>query len=128
MRSFSLVTTALMGFLFLSPALAEPSKTYPGYDTTFLDRSVRPQDDFYHFALGGYEKTHPIPADLPSMGIYPQVAEEVRAKLHALLEGLQAKPFAEGSLEQKLADFYRSGMDTAAVEARGAKPLQPYLD
>jgi putative endopeptidase len=128
MRIRSLLCSTLLAAVLASPALAQPGQVFPGYNTTFLDRNVRPQQDFYHFALGGYEQTHPIPADLASMGIYPQVAEEVRGKLRVILEQLAATPAPLGSPDQKLGDFYRTGTDVASIDAAGATPLHPYLE
>lgn len=103
-------------------------KSYKGYDTSYLDRSVRPQDDFYQFALGGYAKNNPIPADQSTNGIYPDLRLKVANQLHGILDNLVANPGPKGSIEQKLGDFYASGMDLATIEAAGAKPLQPLFD
>ena len=126
MRNLKITLLTLALATCALPVLADPpAQAYPGYDTTFLDRSVKPQDDFYHFALGGYEKTHPIPADLPLIGIYTDVREHVLVLLHNILDGVDGPP---GSNERKLHDFYHSGMDLGPIQAAGMKPIQPELD
>ena len=97
----------------------------PGYDTSWLDTTVRPQDDFYRYSLGGYEATHPIPADKASYGIRTELNERISAELKGLCEEAAANP--QTDLDRKVGNLYASGMDLAAIEARGTAPLQPYL-
>lgn len=99
-----------------------------GYDLANRDLSVRPQDDFYRFAVGGWKKSHPIPAEKASIGTFDLLNEGNRAALHKILEGLQSENPVPGSDDAKLKDYYASGMDTAAIEAAGTKPLQPLFD
>lgn len=98
-----------------------------GYDLSNLDRTVRPQDDFGQYAVGGYLKAHPIPADKASWGVDGELTQRVQNTLRDILEGLPADA-APGSKEQKLRDFYRSGMDQARVDAAGLTPLQPLFE
>ncbi|HEY4002603.1 MAG TPA: M13 family metallopeptidase [Candidatus Xenobia bacterium] len=92
-----------------------------GIDPTELDTSVRPQDNFDEFAVGGYLKTHDIPSDKPAWGVLQQMAETNQDTLHTILDKLPAG--APGSNDQKLHDFYQSGMDQAAIEKAGLTPL-----
>ena len=99
-----------------------------GFDLANLDHSVRPQDNFYQFAVGGWRKAHEIPSHKTSVGSFDQLAERNREALHTILEGLSQSTAPAGSDERKLADFYASGMDTATIEAAGARPLQPIFE
>ncbi|MBX3168655.1 MAG: M13 family metallopeptidase [Candidatus Eremiobacteraeota bacterium] len=103
-------------------------RTGSGFDPANLDRSVRPQDDFYKFAVGGWKKSHPIPDHKMSVGAFDGLAEANRTTLHNILTDLSSRTQVPGSDEQKLADYYASGMDQATIEAAGAKPLQPLFD
>ena len=110
-------------------ALAVP----PPFDSANLDRSVKPSDDFYHFANGTWLKDHPIPADQTRWGSFQLLDERNKAAVHAILDECAAAVAKGAALPpdsnvQKVGDFYASGMDEAAVEADGAKPLAPYLN
>ncbi|MHB2019201.1 MAG: M13 family metallopeptidase, partial [Candidatus Xenobia bacterium] len=83
---------------------------------------------FFHFANGPWIKAHPIPADQPRWGTFNQLHDNNEEHLHQILEGLQKTTPRRGTNEQKLRDFYRTGMDTSAIEAAGLKPLQPELN
>jgi putative endopeptidase len=104
------------------------AEALPGFDVLSLDRSVSACQDFNQFANGGWKAKNPIPAAYSRWGRFEMLAEQNNAHLHDILEGLaKRKDLKPGSNEQKLADFYSSCMDEAAVEAQGAKPLEAEL-
>lgn len=94
-----------------------------GYDRADLNPQVRPQDDFYEYAVGGYLKSHPIPPDRSSFGVDVEINERVQGVLRDILEGLTRANATAGSDDQKLGDFYASAMDTAVIESAGLAPL-----
>ena len=99
-----------------------------GFDVASIDRSASACQDFNQFANGGWRAANQIPAAYSRWGRFEMLAEQNNAQLHAILEGLaKRKGLKAGSNEQKLADFYSSCMDEAAVETQGAKPLEPGL-
>ncbi|HWS89472.1 MAG TPA: M13 family metallopeptidase [Pyrinomonadaceae bacterium] len=100
----------------------------PGFDLASLDRSASACQDFNQFANGGWKAANPIPAAYSRWGRFEMLAEQNNEHLRAILEGLaKRKDLKPGSNEQKLADFYSACMDEAAIEAQGAKPLEPEL-
>jgi putative endopeptidase len=94
-----------------------------GFSTTNLDRSCKPCDDFYQFAMGGWMKSNPIPAEFPTWGSFTVLADRNQASMRGILEAAAKSGAAVGSNQQKIADFYTSCMDTAAIDAAGAKPI-----
>ncbi|MFA5960676.1 MAG: M13 family metallopeptidase [Tatlockia sp.] len=119
-------------FLSISFALAFPlyaSSKEPNSPQTlhldWLDSSVAPTTDFYHYANGQWQKQNPIPPEYPSWGSFNVLQEKVQHTLHQMLinaaNDKQAKP---GSIEQKVGDFYFSGMDEEAINRLGLTPLQ----
>ena len=97
-----------------------------GFDLESLDRSAKPCDDFFRFADGGWVKAHPIPAAYPRWSSFDELRAANEAVLHQILEEAAAnKNVAPGSNLQKIADFYASCMNEPAIEAAGAKPLDP---
>ncbi|MFT3914390.1 MAG: M13 family metallopeptidase [Anaeromyxobacteraceae bacterium] len=97
-------------------------------DPANLDPAVPACQDFYHHAVGGWQKANPIPADKARYGAFEELAERNRAILKTILEETSAKKdWKKGSIQQKVGDFFASGMDEDAIEKAGAKPLQPWL-
>lgn len=108
-----------------APALG---KVYRGYDRAMLDPTVGPQDDFYQFALGGYLKSHPVPPDKETWGIYAELRDRSNGIVRDILEQAAKAAPPRGSIEQKIGDFYASGMDTAGIDQAGIDPLRPVFD
>lgn len=99
-----------------------------GIDLQDLDTSVKPCQNFYRFADGGWMARNPIPAAYPRWGTFTQLYKENQNRLHHILERAAADTKAPaGSDLKKLGDFYASGMDVKAVDAQGFKPLTPEL-
>lgn len=95
-------------------------------DPKNFDTAVKPQDDFYAFASGGWIKANPVPSAYSSWGAFNEVDEHNKIALHQILEDA-AKAEHRSQIEQQVGDFYASGMDEAAIEAAGIAPLQPEL-
>jgi putative endopeptidase len=94
-----------------------------GFSEANLDRSCKPCDDFNQFAMGGWMKNNPIPAEYPNWGSFTMLADRNQASMRVILEEAAKANAASGSNQQKIGDFYSSCMDTTAVDAAGVKPL-----
>ena len=98
-------------------------------DPKNMDLSVKPSEDFYQYANGNWIKSHPIPDEYSRYGAFESLAEENYKKLRGILESAAADQNAEqGSIEQKIGDFYRSGMDTVKIEELGISPILPEFE
>jgi putative endopeptidase len=99
-----------------------------GFDVRGIDAKVRPQDDFYRYANGGWLKSNVIPPHEASWGSFIMLRYDTEKKLRALITKVQnMKNLAAGSPEQMVRDFYRSGLDMKRRNALGLKPLQEWL-
>lgn len=111
------------------PKQATASKTTaaaPALNPQNLDTKVKPCDNFYQYADGGWMARNPIPPAYPAWGTFNELAEHNRDVLRNILEKDAAdKTAPEGSNTRKLGDFWTSCMDTNAIEAAGVKPLDP---
>jgi putative endopeptidase len=98
---------------------------YWGFDTKNLDRSCKPCDDFFEFAMGGWMKANPVPPEYSTWGSFTVLLDKNQQNLRQILETEENAKAASGSNGQKIGDFYASCMDTSAVDAAGAKPIEP---
>jgi putative endopeptidase len=96
-------------------------------DASAMDSSVKPGDNFYLYVNGKWIKNTQIPSSQSSVGGFTDLYYSTQDKLHALLDSISKTSNAAGSLEQKVADFYASGIDSATIDKRGYEPLKPYL-
>ena len=97
-----------------------------GFDTKNLDTKVRPQDDFFHYANGGWLKQNEIPENESRWGSFTILRRDTDKRLYTLLKELETrKGLAQGTPEQMIRDFYRSGMDMKRRNALGITPLAP---
>ena len=117
-------------FLFIAPlvaAAAEPVKA-PGIDLAAMKPAVGPGDDFYAFANGTWMETTEIPADRSSWGGGAALTELTTQRVRDQLQAI-APNRAQATPGEKIAvDYYTAYLDEAAIEARGLKALQPFLD
>jgi putative endopeptidase len=94
-----------------------------GFSLGNLDRTCKPCDNFYEFAMGGWMKANPIPPEYPNWGTFTQLRDNNLTAMRSILEAAAKTNAPAGSNEQKIGDFYASCMDTAAIEAAGLKPI-----
>ncbi|GAB3907291.1 M13 family metallopeptidase [Larkinella knui] len=97
------------------------------FDKSGMDTTISPGNDFFSYANGNWVKTTKIPADQSGWGSFYTLYEENQKKTRSILEEAAAAGAAKGSTEQKVGDFYASGMDTVTIEKKGYDPLKPEL-
>lgn len=98
------------------------------FDYTGMDSTIKPSDNFFLYANGKWMKTAKIPDDQTGWGSFYTLYEENISKLRNILDETSKGNHPKGSLEQKVGDYYLSGMDTAAINKIGGTPLKPMLD
>ena len=99
-----------------------------GIEMANIDKNVRAQDNFYQYTNGGWLKTHEIPSDKTTIGSFYDLRDQADDNVKVIIEELAAaKHLKTGSDEQKVADLFRSFMDTEHRNALGIKPIQGIL-
>ncbi|MGB2636672.1 MAG: M13 family metallopeptidase [Candidatus Acidiferrum sp.] len=127
---FGTVVALAVVLPFFSHVAARAAGDAPswGFSLSNLDRSCKPCDNFYEFAMGSWMKANPIPPEYSSWGTFMQLRDNNLTAMRSLLETAAQAHAPAGSNEQKIGDFYASCMDTAAIEAAGLKPIAGELD
>ena len=117
-----------------SGAKPEIEKNPPAFDTKNMDKSVKPGDDFFRYANGGWLKRTPIPPEYARWGSFNELIEKNNDALHEIAEKaaktVSGDNGSEGATQstpadvEKVGDFYASGMDAKEINAAGVKPLE----
>jgi len=96
-------------------------------DTSTMDPSIKPGDNFFSYVNGGWiKKTSILPTE-SSAGAGLDMYNRTKEHIHSILDSLSSGSFAAGTAEQKVGDFYASGMDSATIDKLGYDPLKPTL-
>ena len=96
-------------------------------EITGIDSSLRPGDNFFKYVNGKWYDTAQIPASQAGVGAYMFMNYPQRLRLQSILDSVSKANNTAGSVEQKIGDFYASGMDTATIDKRGYDPIKPML-
>ncbi|HEU4573996.1 MAG TPA: M13 family metallopeptidase N-terminal domain-containing protein, partial [Chitinophagaceae bacterium] len=92
-----------------------------------IDSTRKPGDNFFLYADGKWYDTAQIPATQAGVGTYMFMNYPQRLRLQQILDSVSQAKNQPGSIEQKVGDFYASGMDTVTINKRGDEPIRPLL-
>jgi len=110
-----------------STAKADNNWGAAGIQTQYLDKTVKPGDDFNRYVNGKWLATTTIPADKTSVGSFVILQDLSQERIRGILDGLTATKPAAGTDEARIADSYTAFTNVAAINARGMAPIQPYM-
>ena len=100
----------------------------PGINMSYMDKSVRPQDDFYKFVNGTWIKNTEIPADKTRWGSFDELRQNTDKDVLSILnEAMKNGNYASTTDQGKALNLYKTFMDTASRDKQGIKPLLPML-
>lgn len=137
MRNTKLIAALFLGVAAatLGPAACKMSGTSEavagtglGIDPAMMDKAVKPGDDFYGFANGGWQKATEIPADRSSIGGFFIATETTDKQLGELIAAISKSSAAADTDEGRIRDYYNTFMDRAKIDAAGMAPVKPDLD
>ncbi len=116
-----------MALTSMSLAASAQAELQSGINLGDLDTSVRPADDFYEYACGGWMKKNPLPAAYSRFGSFDRLGEDNNKRINDILAELLNNTYAKGTTEQKLSDLYKLAMDSVRREKDGIQPVMPLI-
>jgi putative endopeptidase len=119
------LVVGLLGGCSSHKGASSPAVTADNYLDQFVDSTVSPRRDFFHFAVGKWLKNNPIPASERSWGIYQVVQDETYRRLIEVSQDAAKAKNAPGSNAQKIGDFWATAMDSTAQDKAGMTELRP---
>ena len=119
--------------LFMVPvvmlAACQPKENkVPALDPTDMDLAVAPGQDFYRYANGGWMAKNPLKPEYARFGSFDVLREKTIENLNELFAGMTKLSPESGTVEQKIVDLYKQGLDSTRLNAEGAAPIKKYLD
>jgi putative endopeptidase len=115
----------LFGFLGACNSPETPKRSF--VDVSGIDSSIKPGDDFFRYVNGRWYDTAKIADDQTGVGSYSFLNIPQKLLLQNILDSVSKMQNTPGSIDQKVGDFYASGMDTTTINQRGYGPIQPIL-
>lgn len=117
----------MMLFASVSIAAMGQAPLKSGIDLKNLNQSVKPAEDFYEFACGGWMKNNPLPGEYSRFGSFDQLAKNNTERINSILGELLKNSYTKGTTEQKLSDLYKLAMDSVRRNNEGVKPVMPII-
>ena len=126
--SMKLLIPVLIAFSLLLAGPTLPQERVSGIDMEAMDKTVRPQDDFYLYVNGAWIKATEMPADKSRYSMFSVLNDRTQEQLQTIIQDASKKGAAKGTNEQKLGDMYNSFLDTERVEELGYQPIKGSLN
>lgn len=100
----------------------------PGINLSYMDKKVRPNDDFFRYVNGTWLDKTEIPSDKTRWGSFDQLRENTNNDALAILKEAAANKNLKSTSDQgKAANLYKTIMDTVSRNKQGVAPLKPYF-
>ena len=103
---------ALIFALSLTATMSASAQGTAGIDRANMNLSVKPGNDFYEYAIGGWRKAHPLDAEHARNGSFTDLDEMNQKRILELIQEYSSKPQAQGTLGQKIGSLYNLAMDS----------------
>ena len=113
--------------LSLTAAMSASAQTSKGIDPANMNTSVKPGNDFYEYAIGGWRKAHPLDAEHARNGSFIDLDEMNQKRILGLINEYASTPQPKGTLGQKIGSLYNLAMDSVRLNREGAAPLKSML-
>ena len=100
----------------------------PAIDMANFDLSVAPNADFYEYATGGWQKNNPLKPEYSRYGSFDILRDNNETRINELFSGMTQQKTQPGTVEQKISDLYKMGLDSVRLNAEGAAPIKAAVE
>ncbi len=107
---------------------SEKQEGVPAIDKTNFDESIVRNDDFYQWATGGWQEKNPLKPEYSRYGSFDVLRENNEIRINELFNEMTKTEAEFGSVEQKISDLYKMGLDEERLNAEGAEPIRKALN
>ena len=118
----------IMASALAMAACGQKQAAVPAIDLANLDTTVSPSVDFYRYSTGGWQKNNPLKAEYARFGSFDLIRENNVKRLNDLFAEMGTLKTEKGTVEQKISDIYKQGLDSVRLNAEGAAPIRKYVD
>ena len=128
--AMTIICTMAVGCAEKTAVTPEPQEeAFPAIELSNMDTTINPADDFFRYVNNNWLQNNPIPEEYSSYGAFTEIDLHNEVLIQDIInEVSQDVNAAEGSIAQKIRDFYNAGMDSVAINERGYSELLPYFE
>lgn len=127
MKKLSLIFATALLMTACATTDSNKSTEVPAIDTNNFDESIARNDDFYQWATGGWQKNNPLKPEYSRYGSFDVLRENNEIRLNELFQAMGEATAEAGSIEQKISDLYKMGLDEERLNREGAEPIREAL-
>ena len=121
--------TLILATALMMTACASVDETkVPAIDKNNFDESIALKDNFYQWATGGWQKNNPLKPEYSRYGSFDVLRENNEIRINELFQAMTESKAEAGSIEQKISDLYKMGLDEERLNKEGAEPIREALN
>ena len=128
MKKLTFILASALLMTACATTQSEKQEGVPAIDKTNFDESIVRNDDFYQWATGGWQEKNPLKPEYSRYGSFDVLRENNEIRINDLFNEMTKSEAEFGSVEQKISDLYKMGLDEERLKAEGAEPIRKALD
>ncbi len=128
MKKLTFILASALLMTACATTQSEKQEGVPAIDKTNFDESIVRNDDFYQWATGGWQEKNPLKPEYSRYGSFDVLRENNEIRINELFNEMTKTEAEFGSVEQKISDLYKMGLDEERLNAEGAEPIRKALD
>ena len=128
MKKLTFILASALLMTACATTQSEKQEGVPAIDKTNFDESIVRNDDFYQWATGGWQEKNPLEPEYSRYGSFDVLRENNEIRINDLFNEMTKSEAEFGSVEQKISDLYKMGLDEERLNAEGAEPIRKALD